>query len=81
MILNNFREDVNSHMKENGLSYRKLAAVMGTYPANLSRITSPALVNRATTAIINNTYVEMFDTMGYDIKVEYIPKPYEEDSD
>ena len=79
-VLNDFDKDARELMREKGLNYRSLSKLTGITYQHLSRTTKNT-ADRKAAFIINRTFDTMVDTMGYDIKVEYIPKESKEDSD
>lgn len=68
MIKNNLEIDVKVKCLEEGVTQAQLAQMVGTSAPYVSR-----LINRKE-GIINKTFVDMLDKLGYDIKLVYVKK-------
>jgi transcriptional regulator with XRE-family HTH domain len=68
MVKNNFDIDVKVKCLEERVTQAQLAEMVGTSAPYISR-----LINKQD-GIVNRTFVEMLDKLGYDIQVTYIKK-------
>ena len=69
MIKNNIEVDVKVKCIENGTTQAQLAEMVGTSAPYISR-----LINKKD-GIVNKTFVEMLDKLGYDIQITYVCSP------
>lgn len=68
MIKNNIEIDVKVKCIENGLTQTQLAKKIGTTSQYVNRII------KKKDGIINKTFLQMIETLGYDIELTYIKK-------
>ena len=68
MVKNDFDIDVKVKCLEERVTQAQLAEMVGTSAPYISR-----LINKQD-GIVNRTFVEMLDKLGYDIQVTYIKK-------
>lgn len=68
MLKNNLEVDVKVKCLEEGVTQAQLAEKIGTSAAYVSR-----LINKKE-GILNKTFVEMLETLGYDIQLAYVKK-------
>lgn len=68
MIKNNLEIDVKIKCLEEGVTQAQLAEMAGTSAPYVSR-----LINKKE-GIVNKTFVELFDKLGYDIQLVYLKK-------
>ena len=68
MVKNDFDIDVKVKCLEERVTQAQLAEMVGTSAPYISR-----LINKQD-GIVNRTFVEMLDRLGYDIQVTYIKK-------
>lgn len=66
MVLNNIELDVKIKCVESGMSQQKLADIIGTTGQYVNRVT------KKKDGIINKTFVEMMEALGYDIEMTYV---------
>ena len=67
MVKNNIEVDVKVKCIENGITQAQLAEKVGTTGSYVNRIIKGG-------DVVNNTFVQMMDRLGYDIKLKYIEK-------
>ena len=68
MIKNNIEIDVKVKCMEEGLTQAQLAEKVGTSAPYLNRVI------KNTDGVVNKTFVNMMDQLGYDIEITYIKK-------
>ncbi|MBR0451165.1 MAG: helix-turn-helix transcriptional regulator [Oscillospiraceae bacterium] len=68
MVKNDFDIDVKVKCLEERITQAQLAEKVGTSASYISR-----LINKQG-GIVNKTFVEMLEKMGYDIQVTYVKK-------
>jgi transcriptional regulator with XRE-family HTH domain len=68
MLKNNLEVDVKVKCLEEGVTQAQLAEKIGTSAPYVSR-----LINKKE-GILNKTFVEMLETLGYDIQLTYVKK-------
>jgi len=68
MIKNNIEIDVKVKCMEEGLTQAQLAEKVGTSAPYLNRVI------KNTDGVVNKTFVNMMDQLGYDIEINYIKK-------
>ena len=67
MVKNNIEVDVKVKCIENGITQAQLAEKVGTTSSYVNRIIKGG-------DVVNNTFVQMLDRLGYDIELKYIEK-------
>ena len=67
MVKNNIEVDVKVKCIENGITQAQLAEKVGTTSSYVNRIIKGG-------DVVNNTFVQMMDRIGYDIELKYIEK-------
>lgn len=68
MIKNNIEIDVKVKCMEKGVTQAQLAEKVGTSAPYLNRVI------KNTDGVVNKTFVNMMDQLGYDIEITYIRK-------
>ncbi len=68
MVRNDFEIDVKVKCLEERVTQAKLAEMVGTSAPYISR-----LINKQD-GIVNKTFVDMLDKLGYDIQITYVKK-------
>ena len=68
MLKNNLEIDVKVKCLEEGVTQAKLAEKIGTSAPYVSR-----LINKKE-GILNKTFVEMLEALGYDIQLTYVKR-------
>lgn len=68
MVLNNFEMDVKVKCIEENTSQRAVALAMDTTPQYVNRII------KRTSTIVNPTFVEIMEALGYDIELTYVKR-------
>ena len=68
MIKNNIEIDVKVKCMEKGVTQAQLAEKVGTSAPYLNRVI------KNTDGVVNKTFVNMMDQLGYDIEITYIKK-------
>ena len=68
MLKNNIEVDVKVKCIEAGTTQAKLAEDVGTTPSYVNRII------KKNENIVNKTFVQMLETLGYDIELKYIKR-------
>lgn len=68
MIKNNIEVDVKIKLLEANLTQVQLGEKIGTTGQYINRV----MKNKDT--IVNKTFVQMMDALGYDIQITYVPK-------
>ena len=68
MLKNNIEVDVKVKCIEAGTTQAKLAEDMGTTPSYVNRLI------KKNENIVNKTFVQMLETLGYDIELKYIKR-------
>ena len=68
MVLNNIELDVKVKCLENNITQAQLGDKIGTSGQYVNRII------KKKDGIVNKTFVEMMEGLGYDIQINYIPK-------
>ena len=68
MIKNNIEIDVKVKCMEEGVTQALLAEKVGTSAPYLNRVI------KNTDGVVNKTFVNMMDQLGYDIEINYIKK-------
>lgn len=67
MVKNNIEVDVKVKCIEKGITQAQLAEKVGTTSSYVNRIIKGG-------DVVNNTFVQMMDRLGYDIELKYIEK-------
>ena len=67
MVKNNIEVDVKVKCIEKGITQAQLAEKVGTTSSYVNRIIKGGNV-------VNNTFVQMMDRLGYDIELKYVEK-------
>ena len=67
MVKNNIEVDVKVKCIEKGITQAQLAEKIGTTSSYVNRIIKGG-------DVVNNTFVQMMDRLGYDIELKYIEK-------
>ena len=68
MVKNNIEIDVKVKCMEEGLTQAQLAEKVGTSAPYLNRV----IKNQE--SVVNKTFVNMIEQLGYDIEINYIKK-------
>lgn len=68
MVRNNIELDVKVKCVEQGVTQQTIAEKIGTTGQYVNRIV------KKKDGIINKTFVEIMEALGYDIEITYIPK-------
>ena len=68
MVRNDFEIDVKVKCLEERVTQAKLAEMVGTSAPYISR-----LINKQD-GIVNKTFIDMLDKLGYDIQITYVKK-------
>ena len=68
MVRNDFEIDVKVKCLEERVTQAKLAEMVGTSAPYINR-----LINKQD-GIVNKTFVDMLDKLGYDIQITYVKK-------
>lgn len=68
MVKNDFDIDVKVKCLEERITQAQLAEMVGTSASYISR-----LINKKN-SIVNKTFVEMLEKLGYDIQITYVKK-------
>lgn len=68
MLKNNIEVDVKVKCIEAGTTQAKLAEDVGTTPSYVNRLI------KKNENIVNKTFVQMVETLGYDIELKYIKR-------
>lgn len=68
MVLNNIELDVKVKCLESNITQAQLGDKIGTSGQYVNRII------KKKEGIVNKTFVEMMEGLGYDIQINYIPK-------
>lgn len=68
MVRNNFEKDIKIKYLESDMSQAMVAEKIGTSVQYVNRITNKK------DGMLNKTFVEMMDAMGYDLEVTYVKK-------
>jgi plasmid maintenance system antidote protein VapI len=68
MLKNNIEVDVKVKCIEAGTTQAKLAEDVGTTPSYVNRLI------KKNENIVNKTFVQMLETLGYDIELKYIER-------
>lgn len=69
MVKNDFDIDVKVKCLEERITQAQLAEMIGTSAPYISR-----LINNKNDIIVNKTFVEMLEALGYDIQLAYIKR-------
>lgn len=69
MVKNAFDIDVKVKCLEERITQAQLAEMIGTSAPYISR-----LINKKNDIIVNKTFVEMLEALGYDIQLTYIKR-------
>ena len=67
MVKNNIEVDVKVKCIENGITQAQLAEIVGTTSSYVNRIIKGG-------DVVNNTFVQMMDRLGYNIELTYVKK-------
>ena len=67
MLLNKITTDAKIKLLESGKTQKAIAKELKVDPSHLSRTIHKE------EKIVNATFVDMFEAMGYDIRIEYVP--------
>ena len=65
MLKNNFEVDVKVKCIEEGMTQAKIAEQIETSPQYISRLI------KSNEKIVNQTFIRVMETLGYDIKIVY----------
>lgn len=68
MLKNNIEVDVKVKCIEAGTTQAKLAEDVGTTPSYVNRLI------KKNENVVNKTFVQMLETLGYDIELKYIKR-------
>lgn len=68
MVKNNIEVDVKVKCIENSVTQAQMAEEIGTTPAYVNR------VMKKKDGIINKTFIQMMEFLGYDIEISYIKR-------
>ena len=68
MVKNNIEVDVKVKCIENSVTQAQMAEKIGTTPAYVNRVLQKK------DGIINKTFVQMMEFLGYDIEISYIKR-------
>lgn len=68
MVRNNIELDVKVKCVEQGVTQQTIAGKIGTTGQYVNRIV------KKKDGIMNKTFVEIMEALGYDIEITYIPK-------
>ena len=68
MVRNNIELDVKVKCVEQGVTQQTIAEMIGTTGQYVNRIV------KKKDGIMNKTFVEIMEALGYDIEITYIPK-------
>ena len=68
MVKNNIEVDVKVKCIENSVTQAQMAEKIGTTPAYVNRVI------KKKDGIINKTFVQMMEFLGYDIEISYIKR-------
>lgn len=68
MVLNNIELDIKVKCLEENITQAQLGDKIGTSGQYVNRII------KKKDGIVNRTFVEMMEGLGYDIQINYIPK-------
>lgn len=68
MVLNNIELDIKVKCLEENITQAQLGDKIGTSGQYVNRII------KKKDGIVNKTFVEMMEGLGYDIQINYIPK-------
>lgn len=68
MVRNNIELDVKVKCVEQGVTQQSIAEKIGTTGQYVNRIV------KKKDGIMNKTFVEIMEALGYDIEITYIPK-------
>lgn len=68
MVRNNIELDVKAKCVEQGVTQQTIAEKIGTTGQYVNRIV------KKKDGIMNKTFVEIMEALGYDIEITYIPK-------
>lgn len=68
MVRNNIELDVKVKCVEQGVTQQTIAEKIGTTGQYVNRIV------KKKDGIMNKTFVEIMETLGYDIEITYIPR-------
>lgn len=68
MLLNNVEKEIKIKLVEQELTQEELAQKMGTTVQYVNRII------KKKEGIVNKTFLEMSDALGYDVQLTFVPK-------
>lgn len=68
MVKNNIEVDVKVKCIENGITQAKLAEEIDTTKAYVNRVI------KKQDGVVNKTFVQMMETLGYDIELHYVKR-------
>ena len=68
MVKNNIEIDVKVKCIENSVTQAQMAEKIGTTPAYVNRVI------KKKDGIINKTFIQMMEFLGYDIEISYIKR-------
>lgn len=66
--MNNIELDVKTKCIENGMTQAKMAEEIDTTKAYVNRVI------KRQGSVVNNTFVKMMETLGYDIELRYVKR-------
>lgn len=68
MVKNNIEIDVKIKCLEAGMTQQEVGTAVGTTGQYVNRVI------KKKEGIVNKTFVQIMDALGYDIEINYIPK-------
>lgn len=68
MVKNNIELDVKVKCLEQGMTQQQVGSIIGTTGQYVNRIV------KKKDGVINKTFVQMMEALGFDIEMTYIPK-------
>lgn len=71
MIKNNLEVDIKVKLLEGGYTQERLGSKIGTTSQYVNRII------KKKDALLNKTFIQMMEALGYDIELVYVPHPEE----
>lgn len=73
MVINNIEKDIKIKCLENDITQQGLAEKIGTSGQYVNRII------KKNDGVINKTFVQMIEGLGYDIEINYVKREDKED--
>lgn len=71
MIINNIEKDIKIKCLENDMTQAELAEKIGTTGQYVNRVI------KKNTGILNKTFVQLMEGLGYDIEINYVKREVE----